>query len=385
MPGFEWIDEEEKLAVSSIFDNGGVLFAHGFDAMRNGIYHVREFEKRCSAKFGSKYCQAVSSGTAATKIALKAVGVKPGDEVITQGFNFIATVEAILECGASPIIANVDRSLNLDPSELEHLVSSKTKAIVPVHMLGVPADMNPIMEIAKSNGIPVVEDNCESVGAGYGDAYLGTIGDAGVFSFDQGKIIATGEGGMVLTNDNSVFKYACEYHDHGHENNPAFPRGLDTCSIHGFNYRMTEMQAAVGKVQLTKLDKILESNKARYLGLEESMGESFSFREIPQNSKIIHDCLIFFEDSSIKRKQFVELLNTNGFGTKNLPDAINWHCAAYWGHALEENQINRILPTKELLSSAIAIPIWKRKSIDDYIKSGNSLRSLNKSTDYKID
>jgi 8-amino-3,8-dideoxy-alpha-D-manno-octulosonate transaminase len=376
MPGFEWIDEEEKNAVSSIFDNGGVLFAHGFDGMRNGVYHVREFEHAVSDKFNVKYCQAVTSGTAATKVALKAVGVKPGDEVITQAFNFIATVEAILDCGATPIIANVDNSLNMDPLELSSLVSPKTSAIVPVHMLGVPADMDPIMAFAKEKGLPVVEDNCESVGARYDGGYLGTIGEAGVFSFDHGKIIATGEGGMVLCNDPAVFKYANEYQDHGHENNPAFPRGLDTCSTPGFNYRMTEMQAAVGKVQLSKLDRMLEANEERYLALVDSMGESFDYRSIPQKSEIIHDCLIFFEKDEVLRKKLIDILGSEGFGTKNLPDAINWHCAAYWGHALSFEQVEYAQTTRNLLHTAIAIPIWKRKSVDDYKQLGKKLLKI---------
>jgi 8-amino-3,8-dideoxy-alpha-D-manno-octulosonate transaminase len=376
MPGFEWIDEEEKNAVSSIFDNGGVLFAHGFDGMRNGVYHVREFEQAVSDKFNAKHCQAVTSGTAATKVALKAVGVKPGDEVITQAFNFIATVEAILDCGATPVIANVDNSLNMDPSELASLVSPKTSAIVPVHMLGVPADMDPIMAFAKDKGLPVVEDNCESVGARYDGVYLGTIGEAGVFSFDHGKIIATGEGGMVLCNDPAIFKYANEYQDHGHENNPALPRGLDTCSNPGFNYRMTEMQAAVGKVQLSKLDRMLEANRLRYQALQNAMGDLFDYREVPVKCEIIHDCLIFFENDPEKRKSYIAFLNEQGFGTKNLPDAINWHCAAYWQHALSDDQVQRVQPTKDLLSTAIAIPMWRRKSEEQYSELGKCLQNF---------
>ena len=122
MPGFEWIDKEEQQAVSKIFDDGGVLFAHGFDSIRKN-YHVREFETSCSKYFNCNHALAVSSGTAAIKIALKAVGVKAGDEVITQGFNFIATVEAILDCGAVPVIANVDDTLNMDPDDLKNLIN----------------------------------------------------------------------------------------------------------------------------------------------------------------------------------------------------------------------------------------------------------------------
>ena len=155
---------------------------------------------------------------------LKAIGIGPGDEVITQAFNFVATVEAILEVGAIPVIVNVTDGLNMDPELLEKITSA-TKAIVPVHMLGVPCDMEPIMAIAQ--GIPVVEDNCESIGAKYDNHFAGTIGDIGVMSFDHGKAITCGEGGAILTNDSDLDRVAREYHDHGHVNDPTLPRGRD--------------------------------------------------------------------------------------------------------------------------------------------------------------
>ena len=146
MPGYELINQKEKNAVNKLFNEGGVLFAHGFEKLRKK-YHVREFEKNCEKYFGVKYCLAVSSGTAALKIVLKAMGVKPGDEVITQAFNFIATIEAILDVGAKPIIANVDTSLNIDIFDLKKLITNKTKVIIPVHMLGVAANLRGVKKI----------------------------------------------------------------------------------------------------------------------------------------------------------------------------------------------------------------------------------------------
>ena len=127
MPGFELIDKKEKNALNKLFDESGILFAHGFDNLRKK-YHVREFEKENQKFFKSKYCLAVSSGTAAIKVALMAMGIKRGDHVITQAFNFIATVEAILDCGAKPIIVNVDKSLNMDVDELKKKITKKTKS-----------------------------------------------------------------------------------------------------------------------------------------------------------------------------------------------------------------------------------------------------------------
>ena len=138
MPGFEVINYKEKKAVEKIFEEGGVLFAHGFEKFRKK-FHVRDFEKKFSSKVKSKYSLAVSSGTAAIKIALKALGVKPGDEVITQSFNFIATIEAILDIGAIPKIANVDHTLNIDPKEIQKLITSKTKVNISFILAATPS------------------------------------------------------------------------------------------------------------------------------------------------------------------------------------------------------------------------------------------------------
>ena len=188
MPGFEVIDNLEKKAVNKVFSEGAVFFAHGFQKLRKK-YHVREFESHARKKMGSKYSLAVTSGTSATLIALKALGVKRGDEVITQAFNFIATVEAIIECGAKPVIVNIDETYNMCPKELKKAISRRTKAIIPVHMLGISAKMDEIIKIAKNKKIPILEDNCESMGAKYKGKYLACVGEVGVVSFDYGKLL----------------------------------------------------------------------------------------------------------------------------------------------------------------------------------------------------
>ena len=375
MPGFEIIGKEEKRAVNKVFSEGGVLFAHGFEALRKN-FHIRQFEKIFCKRFNCRHSLAVSSGTASIKIALKAMGVKPGDEVITQAFNFIATVEAIVDVGAIPIIANVDDSLNMSVEDTEKLITSKTKVILPVHMLGVPAEMNSLMQLAKNKKIKVLEDNCESVGAKYNGKFLGTIGHAGALSFDFGKVITTGEGGMIITNDYKIDKYCREYHDHGHENNPKLPRGKDTRKIYGFNYRMTELQGAIGKVQLNKLNFIIKENKKRYNALLKGLNNKFLLRKIPKGSNIIYDTLILIVKNKNLRNKIVNHLKSKGFGTKNLPDAIEWHCSAYWDHILNKKQVSRSKKTKEKLATAIAIPVWLKRSLNDYLQLGKSLKNI---------
>ena len=372
MPGYELINHKERKAVNKLFKQGGVLFAHGFDNLRK-YYHVREFEENCSKFFKVKKSLAVSSGTAAIKIALKALGVKEGDEVITQAFNFIATIEAILDVKAKPIIVNVNKTLNMDPNELKKSITKKTKVVIPVHMLGFSAEMSEILKICRKKNIKVLEDNCESIGAKYNNKFLGTLGHIGAFSFDHGKILTTGEGGMILTNHLKLDRYVREYHDHGHENNPKYERGKDTKSIYGFNYRMTEIQGVIGKVQLKKLKYILTNNKKRYMSIQKIFKNKFEIRNNPKNSIPNYDTFIFFETNKRKRKKILQTIKKNNFGTKNLPDAVEWHCSAYWNHALTKKQINNSFKTKLLLNSAIAIPINLNRKINDYKKLAKSI------------
>lgn len=206
MPGYELIGDEEFAEVKTVFDSGGVLFRHGFEKIRNECFKVKEFERDFAKYMGSQHALAVTSGTAALRVALAALGIGPGDEVITQSFTFVATVEAIIESGATPICANIDKTLNMDPKDLLGKITSKTKAVIVVHMLGVPARVDQISEICKIAGIPLVEDVAWGCGGSIGGVNLGTWGDVGTFSFDYAKTMTTGEGGMLLFKEESVFK-----------------------------------------------------------------------------------------------------------------------------------------------------------------------------------
>ena len=377
MPGFEVIGKEERDAVNEIFDKGGVLYRYGYADRRQGIYKVDDFEKAFAQKFGVKYAIAVSSGTAALKTALEALDVKPGDEVITQSHTFIATVEAILEVRAKPVITEINKTLNMDPADLRKKITKKTKVIIPVHMSGVAAQMREILAIARENNIAVLEDNAQSCGGVYGEAKLGAMGDAGIFSFDFGKPITTGEGGMIITNNESIFKRAREYSDHGHELNPKFPRGEDTRSRSGFNFKMMELQGAIGLVQLNKLDDIIKrqlKNKTRIKeGIKDIPG--ITFREVPNPEGEVGDTLTFFLPDREKAQKFVKLWTGKGFGTKNLPDAINWHYAGTWDHIFSkyDEYKGKDLSTiwkqsTELLRRAIALSIFVHMADSDINK-----------------
>jgi 8-amino-3,8-dideoxy-alpha-D-manno-octulosonate transaminase len=377
MPGNEIIGKEELSELKKIFNqSNGVLFAHGFDKRRNNIFRVRNFEKKIENHFNSKFAQCVSSGTAAIKIALKSCGVKHGDEVITQAFNFIATIEAILDLGAIPVITNIDESLNMCPKDLKMKISKKTKAVIPVHMLGFPAKMDEILKICKKYKIKIIEDNCESVGAEYKDKKLGTLGDLGILSFDFGKNITTGEGGAILTNNKKLHKFCKEYHDHGHELNPNYPRGEDTVRIFGFNYRMTEMQGAVGLAQIKKLNKILSENKYRYKILENKIKDKFKIRLCHKYSEPSYDTFIFEIKNRIKRKKIINFLKQKKIGTKNVPDAIKWHFASYWSHAINKKEIKSIKKSRIKILNHLAIPIFIKKSKKTYLEIANFINNI---------
>ena len=384
MPGFELIGEEERDAVNQLFDDGGVLFAHGFDNIRNGRYHVREFEVKFARRMGVKYAQAVSSGTAAIKIALIAMGVKPGDEVITQAFTFIATAEAIIDIGAKPVFVNIDESLNMDYRELEAAITAKTKAIIPVHMLGVSCDQEKIQKIAKKHNIYILDDSCEALGAEWDGRPLGIDSDISTWSFDHGKTIVCGEGGMITTNNKELYLLAKEYHDHGHVNNKSLPRGKDTHRFYGFNYRMTEIQAVIANVQLGKIDYIVKKNREHYNYLESELVsiKGIKFREIPSKCNPLCDTLII----SLKDKKTADMLVSNllknQIATKNVPDAIEWHFAKYWDHMLEEfqmsnNELNKHLePSSKIIERSVALPIMIAMEPNEVKKQAIKIRDI---------
>lgn len=370
MPGFEVFGKEEQQAINELFEkNGGILFAHGFDAVRNGVYKVREYEQEFATKLNCKYGQAVSSGSAAIKVGLKALGINKGDEVITQAFTFVATVEAIKEVGATPVIVDIDDTLNLNPALIESAISPRTKAIIPVHMMGEGADIKAIRNIASKHSLYILEDTAQALGASINGKFLGTFGDIGAFSTDAGKTLNTGEGGMVLTNNEQLYINARAYHDHGHEYSKEKGRAEESALSSGFNYRMTEIHAAIGLEQLKKLEFILNQqreNKSKLLnGLKDT---GLVFRRSVDPDGDIGDTLVFYLPDRERTTVFLNELSTKGIGTKNLPDAIRWHFAKYWKHLLDDCPLykDRVdtawSDSADILECAIALPVMVNMS-----------------------
>jgi 8-amino-3,8-dideoxy-alpha-D-manno-octulosonate transaminase len=272
MAGAELIGKEEMKQVMDVLKTG-VLMRYGFDKERKGIFKVRELEQEFAKYCGAKYALGVTSGSSALKVALTALDVGPGDQVICPAFTFLATYEAVLEVGAIPVMADIDESLNLDPDDIERKLTSSTKAVIPVHMCGAPARIDKILKVAKKHKLLVLEDNAQGCGGSFKGKKLGTFGQMGIFSFDYYKTLTTGEGGMILTDSQKLYQRADWYHDHGHDHNPKVSRAMEGRSILGFNYRMNELQGAVGLAQLRKLDGLIAEQKKNKQAIKDVLAQ----------------------------------------------------------------------------------------------------------------
>lgn len=366
MPGFELIGVEEQAEVNDVFARGGVLFRHGFDALRGDCYKVKEFETAFAAAMGVSHALAVTSGTAALRVALAALDIGPGDEVITQSFTFVATVEAIIEAGATPVCAEIDTTFNLDPDDLRKRITSNTKAVIAVHMLGTPARLPEIQAICRERNLVLIEDAAWGCGGSLGGKPLGTWGEMGTFSFDFAKTMTTGEGGMVVFQNRKHYELAAAWHDHGHENNPAVPRWEDTRHGSGFNYRMMELQGAVGLAQLKKLPRVVEAQRVNRERIWNAISDlpGITPRTVPVGAVETADALVFTVDSKKTALQCRAALLARGVSTKILPEATTWHFAGTWSHMPEllashgGNLSNAFPKSHQILSKAVSLPVF---------------------------
>ncbi|MFZ5993791.1 MAG: DegT/DnrJ/EryC1/StrS family aminotransferase [Thermodesulfobacteriota bacterium] len=335
MPGYEVFGKEERRQIMDVLKTG-VLFRYEFPNERKGVYKVREFEAAFARYCGVAHAQAVSSGTAALKVAMAALGIGAGDEVITQGFTFVATWEAILAIGAIPVFAEIDDTLNMDPADIEKKITPRTRAIIPVHMLGAQARIEEIVAIARRHNLKVIEDTAQAAGGRINGKHVGSFGDMGTFSFDPVKTITTGEGGMVITNDAGLYRKACEYHDHGHDHvpNPG-GRGGEGRSFIGLNYRMMELQGAIGLAQLAKLDSIIalqRKNKARIKKALKKI-KGITFRRLVDEAGDTATFLAFSLPDAEKARAFNAVLKENGAGAVYFAENT-WHYYPKWEHLL---------------------------------------------------
>jgi 8-amino-3,8-dideoxy-alpha-D-manno-octulosonate transaminase len=339
MAGAELIGKEELDEILELFSGDSVtLYRYGANN-----YKTRELEKKFAEYMGVKYAHAVSSGTAAIHCALAAAGVGSGDEVITTAWTFIAPIEAICALGATPVPVNLDSSFHLDPKLLESKITSKTKALVSVPMWASP-DMEALVDICEKNSIMLIEDAAQSLGAEFSGKKLGTFGQLGSFSFDAGKTLHVGEGGMVITDDKELYEKVAEFSDHGHMHIEGLPRGKDPRRMPGLNYRMSELTAAVGLAQLKKIDHILSETKKHKYTLKGMLKDlpGLEMRSFHDEDGAQGDTLIFSLETNALAIKLEQALMSAGFGTKILPEAIDWHFAGVWNHVFTDKSIEEL-------------------------------------------
>jgi dTDP-4-amino-4,6-dideoxygalactose transaminase len=301
------------------------------DTLRSGWITTGPKVERFAAAFaeyvGGRFAVPVSSATAGLHVALLSLGVGPGDEVITTPMTFVATLNSIVHCGARPVLADIDAAtLNIRVEEIERRLSSRTKAIVPVHYVGQPADLDPILELASSRGVAVLEDAAHAVGAEYKGRRIGSFPTTSVFSFHPNKNMTTGEGGMVVTEDEAVFESASLRKFHGMDRE-AWKRFAKAGSQHydvavpGFKYNMMDIQAALGLHQLKRLDGFLRERErlaARYderlagvTGLILPQRVSYPIR----HAWHLYAPLLDLDRLRIDRDRFLEELKQRNIGT----------------------------------------------------------------------
>ena len=332
MPGFELFGDAERNEVNDVLDSG-VLMRYGFDGMRQGHWKAKELEQSIQSRFDVKHAQLLSSGTAAVSLALASAGVGAGDEVIMPCFTFVASFEAIIMLGATPILVDIDDTLTLDIEAVKAAVTPKTKAIMCVHMCGSMGDLDALKKICDVHNLFLIEDACQAIGGTYKGKALGTIGDLGCFSFDYVKTVTCGEGGVVITNNKDFYTHSDQYSDHGHDHKGS-DRGAESHPILGYNFRISELNAAVGVAQFSRLDEFLAIQKKHYTIIRDELSsvEGVTFRTVPEGGEESYAFLNFFLDDLETAQKVSQSFKTNGIDVCFHYFDNNWHYIRKWEH-----------------------------------------------------
>ena len=327
------IGEEEVQAVANVVRSGRI-----FRFLDHENSHCTRLERLFSGMTGCDYALAVGGGTGALICGLVGIGVGDGDEVIVPGYTYIASASAILICEAVPVITEIDESMTMDPDDIASKITPRTKAIMPVHMRGIPCDMDRIMAVARKHNLLVIEDCAQACGGSYKGRRLGSIGDVGCFSLQQFKVITAGEGGMVVTRKREVFERAAIRHDSA----MCFwnPTDATVGPFAGENFRLNEMEGALGCVQFGRMEGILARTRELYRRIHEAIADCPGVR--PHRSPDPKgDCGItvaMLLESDERAKWFAKALRAEGIPAgstydQGIPDR---HIYCYWEYVMEK-------------------------------------------------
>jgi 8-amino-3,8-dideoxy-alpha-D-manno-octulosonate transaminase len=343
MPGFELFGPEEKKEVNDVLETG-IMMRYGFDGPRKGVWKAKELEAAICEITHCGYTQLVSSGTAALTTAFAALGIGAGDEVIMPVFTFVASFECVLSVGAVPVLVDVDETLTLDPAAVRRAITSRTKCIMPVHMCGAMADLDALVQICNEHKLILLEDACQSFGGRYKGKWLGTIGEAGTYSFDFVKIVTCAEGGAIVTNNKDLSVKLDGYSDHGHDH-IGNDRGADLHPFIGYNFRISELHAAVGLAQVRKLDQFLAIQRRTLTQLKAILSTvpEITFRAIPDPEGDICTFLSWFLPTEAATRALIGELRQQGILAGNMYwYEHNWHYIRKWDHLKEAATLYRL-------------------------------------------
>ncbi len=325
---------------------------------------IPAFEAEFCKKLGVKHAIACNSGTSGLHMVWRAMGIKPGDEVVTTPFSFIASSNSIMFEGGKPIFVDIDpQTWQIDPTRIETAITPRTKALMPIDVFGVPAEMDTINALAKKHNLRVVEDSCEALGATYKGRWCGLLGEAGVFGFYPNKQITTGEGGMIVTNNDDVAFLCRAFRNQGRDPTADW---LSHARL-GFNYRMNDVQAAIGIHQMRRLDEILaKRDRVAKLYIERLAGEKrVSLQKVPDGSKISWFVFVIRLNDDYKpehRNTMIEKLRAAGVGCNVYFPAI--HLQEFYQRDLGYRR--GMFPITESLSDrTIALPFHNHLSEAD--------------------
>ena len=342
MPGFELFGALEREQVHDVLDNG-VLMRYGFDGLRNGHSKAKQLEVAMAKRMQTAYCHIVSSGTAALTVALASAGVGAGDEVIMPTFTFVASFESILALGAVPVLVDVDETLTLSPKAVKKAITKRTKVVMPVHMCGSMADLDALTSICTEHHLLLLEDACQAIGGSYKGRPLGSIGDLGCFSFDFVKTITCGEGGAMITNTKDFYENAHKYSDHGHDH-MGNDRGAESHPFLGYNFRISELNAAVGCAQVQRLDEFIALQKRNYAILREALSgvEGVTFRRVPEGGEENYSFLNFFLPNEELTRKAHQALSEAGIDACFYWYDNNWHYYRKWQHLIHKTSLGNL-------------------------------------------
>jgi 8-amino-3,8-dideoxy-alpha-D-manno-octulosonate transaminase len=310
-PGAYWLDKQEENAVMDVFQNGSLFRYYGLGTAK----YADTYEASAREFYDVKFALGINSGTGGLIASLTALGIGPGCEVILPAFMWVASIGAVVQCNAIPVLCEVDDSLCMDPVDLERKITPRTKLILPIHMAGSPCNMDAIMAVANKHGIPVLEDCAQSNGGSFHGRKLGTIGSMGIFSLQLNKNMTSGEGGLIVTNDEPLYYRAFSAHDMGLiRKNGRLAKPEPYAIAWGGGRRMSELAGAVASVQIKKLPQIVDHMRASNKRIKSLLAGTpgLGFRRLNDPEGDTGTFLILYVDSSEKAISAVAKMKESG-------------------------------------------------------------------------